>query len=84
MTSNRIQQAVYEYITDPRLSILSVALANDLNPSTLHSIIIRWKLCNPDVVPPSPSAVNLPERGPGRPRAFSADEEDLIASNRWT
>ena len=79
VAATRIQQALFEYVTDSSVSILSAAVAHDLNPSSFHRIVVFWRRANQGVVPTSPSSMVVTKISAGRPRAFSAHEEDLIA-----
>ena len=79
MTTTRIQQTLFEYVKDPSVSIFSAAVAHDLNPSSFHRIVVRWRRANQGVVPTSPSSMVVTQASAGRPRAFSAHEKDLIA-----
>ena len=81
MAVTRIQQALFKYVKDPSISILSAAVAHDLKPSTFHRIVVRWRRANQGVVPTSPFSMVVTQTSAGSPRDFSAHEEDLIAKS---
>ena len=76
-----IQQAVYEFFSNKRLTLNDAAVSHDLDPSTFSRIFKRWREQNPGVVPQGPSDLVIAPRQVGRPRAMSAKEEDLIAKS---
>ena len=76
---SRVQEAVFDYLTDPKLSVKAVAESHGLAPSTFHKVLQAWTDQNPNVSPVTPADICIPSRGPGRPRAFTQAEEDLIA-----
>ena len=78
--ASHTQQAIYEYITDPSVSIKSAAVSHEHNPNMFHRIVVRWHSANLSTVPTSPSEIIFPLSAPGRPRAFSPDGEEILAN----
>ena len=79
-SASRIQLAIYEYLTNPYTSIRAAAVKYELHLTTFFRILRRWQSDNHRMLPASAADFVVPECRAGRPRAFTAAEEDLIAN----
>ena len=77
-TISLMQQAMYDYLSEPELSITAPAKSHNLDPCTFSRVLKKWQKMCPGVRPSCPAAVRLPKRLVGLPRLFSTEDEDLM------